>query len=71
MNETTINFEDLTNAAMEKIGSYPDDVALVFYVKRHGSGYRVEARESRMKAQIDHQGGMGEGWMRVLFNDKT
>lgn len=68
-NEPTISFTDLPDETQEEIDRYPER-GYAFFVKREGEGFQVHATEENLLDLLSAQGGMDEGWYRVVFSSE-
>jgi hypothetical protein len=67
-NTETICYADLSERAQRGIDRYPPEQAFTFFARRHGMGYSIHAVQERQLDLLEAQGGMGPGWMRVVFD---
>ncbi len=66
----TIQYLDLSLGAQKVIDSFPDEQSLTFFARPRGKGYEVKPVEDSKLDLMEAQGGMGEGWMQVVFSQE-
>lgn len=62
----TIEYRSLPDATQQRIEGYPEH-GYTFFVKRHGQGYQIRSVEKSQLDSLAAQGGMGKGWLKVVY----
>ncbi len=66
----TIQYIDLSEGAQRVIDSFPDEQQITFFAHVRGRGYEIKPVEDSKLDLMGAQGGMGEGWMQVVFSQE-
>ncbi|HYU72936.1 MAG TPA: hypothetical protein VEL31_09670 [Ktedonobacteraceae bacterium] len=66
----TIQYIDLSEGAQRVIDSFPDEQQITFFAHARGRGYEIKPVQDSLLDLMDAQGGMGEGWMQVVFSQE-
>src|SRR6266496_105293 len=59
--------ENLTNRVID---SFPDEQQITFFAHVRGQGHEIKPVEDSKLDLMEAQGGMGEGWLQVVFSQE-
>jgi len=65
----TIQYIDLSEGAQKLIDSF-DEQPITFFAHVRGRGHEIKPVEDSKIDLMEAQGGMGEGWMQVVFSQE-